>query len=395
MIHKERTKIKLILETPPFGEKVVIWGWAKTARSGKNVSFVELNDGSSLNSLQVVIDSDKLDEYSKSRLLTGSCMRITGTVAESPGKGQSAELQADSIEIVGPADEKFPIQKKKHTMEYLRTVPHLRAKTNTFLAVFRMRNELAFAVHNFYQERGFVYVHTPVITSSDAEGAGEMFRITTWDMDKITAENKYEASKDFFGKSAFLTVSGQLEGETFAQCFGEIYTFGPTFRAENSNTSRHVSEFWMIEPEMAFYDFDDLLELAEDFIKYITRHVWETCQPEIKLLTRFYEPELENRYRTLMDNDFGRVTFHEALELLTPHSDKFEFQPSAEEGLFSEHEKLLSEEILGRPVFVTDYPKDIKAFYMRMNDDNETVRCVDLLCPGIGEIIGGSQREER
>lgn len=392
MINKNRTRIKEAATTVPVGSKITVFGWLRTGRASKKMAFGELNDGSSFKSLQLVIDRS-LVEIEKKDILAGTCVKATGEIVQSPGEGQSREMLVSEFEVVGPVDEAYPIQKKKTSLEFLREFPHLRGRTRTFLAVNNVRNALAFGVHSFFQDRGFSYVHTPLITSSDCEGAGEMFRLTT--MDPFADNSKLSPKDDFFSKPAFMTVSGQLEGETAALGQGEIYTFGPTFRADPSETPRHVAEFWMIEPEMAFYDFDDLLELIEAFLKSITSYVKETCSDEIAFLEKSSGVDLSERLSTILDHTFARISFKEAYEKLMEVADKFEIKPSMDSDLATEHEKYLTDELFKCPVFVTDYPASFKPFYMKLNDDGETVRAVDLLSPHVGEIVGGSQREER
>lgn len=408
----KRTKIKQLLGTEQTGQQVTVMGWVRTFR---NNQFIALNDGSTNNNLQVVAELGLLDETTLKRITTGASLKITGTVVPSLGKGQKVEVKAETIEILGDSDaEKYPLQPKKHSLEFLREIAHLRFRTNTFSAVFRVRNTLAFAIHKFFNERGFVYLHTPIITSSDAEGAGEMFRVTTLPMNNAPLNEKGEIdfSQDFFGKSTNLTVSGQLEGELGAMAFSEIYTFGPTFRAENSNTTRHLAEFWMIEPEMAFYDLEDNMNLAEEFIQYIIRYAMEHNAEDLAFLDqRLAEEEkqlpldkrsemgLMQKLEFVVNNKFERITYTQAIEILkdSPAYKKKKFQYPVEWGtdMQSEHERYLVEKHFKKPVIVTDYPKDFKAFYMRQNDDGKTVAAMDILAPGIGEIVGGSQREER
>ncbi|MDR3090908.1 MAG: asparagine--tRNA ligase [Clostridiales bacterium] len=360
-------------------------GWARTARSSKNFGFIELNDGSCFKCVQVVFD-DSLPNFAEAaRLGAGSAVSVTGEVVLSPGAKQPFEIKARSVEITGPSPETYPLQKKRHTVEFLRTIAHLRPRSNTFSAVFRVRSRASLAIHRFFGERGFVYVHTPIITGSDAEGAGEMFSV------RASSTSKDE----FFGKPASLTVSGQLSAEAFAQAFGKVYTFGPTFRAENSNTTRHAAEFWMVEPEIAFADLRDDARLAEDLLKYVISDLLSNCPDEMEFFGRFIDEGLGGRLRNVLDSDFAHISYTEAVEILQKSGETFKYPVSWGAELQTEHERHLTERAFGRPVFVTDYPKEIKAFYMRRNDDGRTVAAMDLLAPGIGEIIGGSQREER
>ena len=376
--------------------KVTVGGWVRSIRDSKTFGFIVVNDGTFFSPLQVVY-SDKLDNFAEvSRLNVGAAIIVTGTLVATPKAKQPFEIQADSVEIEGASAPDYPLQKKRHGFEYLRTVSHLRPRTNTFQAVFRVRSLTAYAIHKFFQERDFVYVHTPLITGSDCEGAGEMFKVTTLDLDNPPkkADGSIDYSQDFFGKETNLTVSGQLNGESYAQAFRNIYTFGPTFRAENSNTTRHAAEFWMIEPEMAFADLDDNMALAEDMLKYIINYVMKHAPEEMNFFNSFVDKGLIERLKNVASSDFARVTYTEAIALLEKHNDNFEYKVSWGADLQTEHERYLTEQVYKRPVFVTDYPKDIKAFYMKMNDDNRTVAAVDCLVPGIGEIIGGSQRED-
>jgi asparaginyl-tRNA synthetase len=411
-----RTKINSILQQPRVNSTYTICGWVRTKQP--NNRFMQLNDGSTINNLQVVINFENYEEAFLNSIKTGACLRVTGNLVESMGKGQKVELVESKIEILGLADETYPIQPKKHSLEFLREKAHLRFRTNTFSAVFRVRHALAFAVHEFFNKKGFVYMHTPIITASDAEGAGEMFRVTTLDINKPprTTDGDIDFKQDFFGKSANLTVSGQLEGELAAMAFSDIYTFGPTFRAENSNTTRHLAEFWMIEPEMAFYELTDNMNLAEEFIQYVIQYAVNNCAEDLKFLdTRLTEEEsqkpqaersemnLLQKLQFVLDNKFERVTYTEAIQILldSPAMKKKKFQYPVSWGIDmqSEHERYLVEKHFKKPVIVTNYPKAIKAFYMRQNDGEEagkeTVRAMDILFPGIGEIVGGSQREER
>ena len=380
------------------GQTVTLCGWARTIRDMKTFGFIELNDGSCFKNLQVVMDAGALDNYKEiAAQNVGAALIVTGQVVLTPEAKQPLEVKAQSIQVEGTSTPNYPLQKKRHSIEYLRTIQHLRPRTNLFSAVFRVRSAAAHAVHCFFQDRGFVYVHTPIITASDCEGAGEMFQVTTLNMQDPpkTQDGQVDYSQDFFGKRASLTVSGQLNAENFAMAFGNVYTFGPTFRAENSNTQRHAAEFWMIEPEMAFADLNDYMDTAEDMIKYIIRYVMQRCPDEIGFFNSFVDKGLKARLEHVASSAFGRVSYTEAVELLKKNNDKFDFKVEWGCDLQTEHERYLTEQIFQRPVFVTDYPKEIKAFYMRMNDDGKTVAAADCLVPGIGEIIGGSQREER
>jgi asparaginyl-tRNA synthetase len=382
--------IRSLLKRQP-GERVLARGWVKTRRDSKNVHFIQLNDGSSPTDLQVVLDEGVVPPDVVAAITTGACISAEGELVASPGKGQSVELKAASITVHGAAPaESYPLQKKKHTLETLREIGHLRPRSNTFGAVFRVRNALAFAIHRFFQDRGFLYVHAPLISASDAEGAGQMFQVTTLDLGKPA-----DFAQDFFGKKTFLTVSGQLEAEIFALAFANVYTFGPTFRAENSNTPRHLAEFYMIEPEMAFCDLKDNADLAEAFLKSQVEQVMAACMPDLQFLSKWYEPELLKTLEGLVTASFERITYTEAIDLLNKSGKTFEFPTNWGADLQSEHERYLTEELFKKPVIVTDYPKEIKAFYMRSNDDGKTVAAMDVLAPRIGEIIGGSQREER
>lgn len=380
------------------GKTVTLGGWARSVRDSKAFGFLDLNDGSCFKGVQVVFEREKLANYDEiAKLNVGSAVVVTGTVLLTPENKQPFEIKATEIAVEGASTPDYPLQKKRHSPEYLREQAYLRPRTNLFSAVFRVRSEVAFAIHEFFHSRGFVYVHTPLITGSDCEGAGEMFRVTTLDPNDPPRNEdcSVDYSQDFFGKSTNLTVSGQLEGETFAMAFGNIYTFGPTFRAENSNTARHAAEFWMIEPEIAFADLNDNMQLAWDMIQYIIRHVLETCQQELTFFNSFVDQGLLERLNTLASSDYCKVTYTEAVELLQKSGEKFNFPVSWGCDLQTEHERYLTEKIYGKPVFVIDYPKEIKSFYMRLNDDGKTVAAMDLLVPGVGEIIGGSQREER
>ena len=371
-------------------------GWVRTRRGNKHVQFVALNDGSTIKNIQIVFDLQKFSEDDLRNITTGCSLHVVGRLVESMGKGQSVEVQAERFEVFGLADpEKYPLQKKGHTLEFLREIAHLRPRTNTFGAVLRVRSALAFAIHKFFNERGFFYLHTPLITASDCEGAGAMFQVTTLDLNNLpkTDDGKVDFSADFFGKPTALTVSGQLEGELGATALGAIYTFGPTFRAENSNTPRHLSEFWMIEPEMAFYDITDNMDLAEDFIKYCINYALTNCMDDLEFLAKMYDPELIDRLRHVVEEKFVRLTYTEGVKLLEESGHKFEFPVYWGADLQSEHERYLVEHYFKRPVILTDYPKEIKAFYMKQNEDGKTVRAMDVLIPKIGEIIGGSERE--
>ena len=380
------------------GQQLTVAGWVRSLRDMKTFGFITLNDGSCFNNLQVVMDRNTLENYDDiSRQNVGAALIVRGELVLTPQAKQPFELKAASIAVEGPSAPDYPLQKKRHSVEFLRTVQHLRPRTNLFSAVFRVRSVAAYAIHKFFQERGFVYVHTPIITASDCEGAGEMFRVTTLDLENVPRgeDGGVDYSQDFFGKAANLTVSGQLQGENFAMAFGSIYTFGPTFRAENSNTQRHAAEFWMIEPEIAFADLKDDMDLAEDMIKYIIRYVMEHCPDEMNFFNSFVDKGLKERLEHVASSDFGRVSYTEAIDILQKSGHKFDYPVSWGCDLQTEHERFLTEQHFKRPVFVTDYPKEIKAFYMRLNDDGKTVAAADCLVPGIGEIIGGSQREER
>jgi asparaginyl-tRNA synthetase len=394
-----RIPIKEALRRPELLDtSVTVMGWVRTNRTGKVVSFIELNDGSCLKGLQIVYGAEALANHDEvSRLLTGACLRVTGRLVASQGQGQSVELQAAEVEVLGACDAAFPLQKKRHSFEYLRTIAHLRPRTNTFGAVFRVRHRLAFAIHQFFHQRGFVWVHTPIITGSDCEGAGEMFRVSTLSPTEPprTEAGEVDWSRDFFGRQTNLTVSGQLSGEMFALALGNIYTFGPTFRAENSNTTRHASEFWMIEPEMAFHDLADNARLAQDFLQFIIRAVLEDCPEDMAFFDQWIQKGLIQRLEGVASSDFETLSYSEAVRLLERSGQAFQFPVQWGIDLQTEHERWLTETHVGRPVFIVDYPRDIKAFYMRQNDDGRTVAAMDLLVPGVGEIIGGSQREER
>ena len=379
------------------GSEICVKGWVRTKRGNKNVSFIALNDGGCMQNLQVVAEASNFEEELIKRITTGACLRVNGILSPSQGKGQSIELQATEIQIYGEADvNSYPLQKKGHSLEFLRDIAHLRPRTNTFSAVFRVRHAMAFAIHKYFNDRGFFYWHSPLITASDCEGAGEMLQVTTLDLENLPKDKQgnVDYSKDFYGKRTSLTVSGQLEGELGATALGKIYTFGPTFRAENSNTPRHLSEFWMIEPEMAFFEIEDNMELAEDFIKYLVRYALDNCKEDLDFLCQMYDKELLERLQFVVEHDFVRLTYTEAIDILEKSGAKFEYPVHWGVDLQSEHERYLVEKHFKAPVILTDYPKEIKAFYMKQNDDGKTVRGMDVLFPVIGEIIGGSQREE-
>ncbi|MDD3394554.1 MAG: asparagine--tRNA ligase [Anaerotignum sp.] len=394
------TTVKSIYrDTAAYANKeVTIGGWIRTMRVSKNFGFIELNDGSFFKNIQVVFEAEALSNYNEiSKQGVGAALIVKGLVTETPDAKQSFELKASEILVEGTSTPDYPLQKKRHGVEFLRQIAYLRPRTNMFSATFRIRSLIAYAIHSFFQEKGFVYAHTPIITGSDCEGAGEMFRVTTLDLNNLpmTEDGKVDFSKDFFGKETNLTVSGQLSAETFAMAFRNVYTFGPTFRAENSNTARHAAEFWMIEPEMAFADLEDNMELAEDMLKYIIRYVLEQAPEEMEFFNSFVDTTLLERLQNILENEFGRVTYTDAVDLLIKSGQVFEYPVAWGIDLQTEHERYLTEQIFKKPVFVTNYPKEIKAFYMRMNEDNKTVAAMDLLVPGVGEIIGGSQREER
>ena len=396
----ERMKIAAIFADQETlgGKEITVCGWARTIRDMKTFGFIELNDGSCFKNLQVVMDASVLDNYKDiASQNVGAALIVKGTVVLTPEAKQPLEVKASAIEVEGKSTPDYPLQKKRHSVEFLRTIQHLRPRTNLFSATFRVRSVAAYAVHEFFQNRGFVYVHTPIITGSDCEGAGEMFQVTTLDMDNLprTEDGQVDYSQDFFGKKTSLTVSGQLNCENFAMAFGDVYTFGPTFRAENSNTQRHAAEFWMIEPEMAFCDLNGDLECMEAMVKYIIRSVLDKCPQEIDFFNSFVDKGLKERLEHVASSDFGRITYTDAVEILMKNNDKFDYKVEWGTDLQTEHERFLTEQVFKRPVFVTDYPKEIKAFYMRLNDDGKTVAAADCLVPGIGEIIGGSQREER
>lgn len=379
------------------GKEIMVSGWVRSVRASKQFGFIILNDGTFFDNLQIVID-DKLDNFNEiSKLAVGSAVIVHGMLTDTPNAKQPFEIQAKEVKVEGHSTSDYPLQKKRHTFEYLRTIAHLRPRTNTFSAVFRVRSLIAHAIHQFFFEKGFVYVHTPIITGSDCEGAGEMFRVSTIDFEDIprNEDGNIDYKKDFFGKEASLTVSGQLNVETYAMAFRNVYTFGPTFRAENSNTPRHAAEFWMIEPEMAFADLEDDMVLAEEMIKYIIQYVKDNAEEEMTFFNKFVDKGLLERLDNVLNNEFARITYTQAIDILKENKNKFEYPVEWGCDLQTEHERYLTEKVFNKPVFVTDYPKDIKAFYMRLNDDNKTVAAMDLLVPGVGEIIGGSQREER
>ena len=393
----QRSKIKEILGRESAGDDVLVQGWVKTRRSSKAVSFVQVSDGSTLADIQVVADESLPNFQAVDALTTGCSVSIIGTLVESPGKGQKYEIHAKSIEVVGESDpDTYPLQKKRHTVEFLRDIAHLRPRTNTFGAMARVRNALAYAIHSFFQDKGFLFLQAPMITASDAEGAGAMFRVTTLDLEKVPMKDgAVDAEEDFFGKPTFLTVSGQLEAEIFALALSDVYTFGPTFRAENSNTSRHLAEFWMVEPEVAFCDLDGLADLSEEFLKHIFTYVLDHCQEDMGFFNQWFDKTAISTLEGIVTSDFERLTYTEAVDILQRSGESFEFPVVWGSDLQSEHERYLAETKIGKPIIVTDYPKEIKAFYMRLNEDGKTARALDVLVPRIGEIIGGSQREER
>jgi asparaginyl-tRNA synthetase len=397
MEHLRRNKVCDLLKSNELGKEVHVKGWVRTRRGNKQVAFIALNDGSVIHNIQVVADLEKFPEDIIKLITTGACISVKGKLVASPAEGQPVEVQAEEIEVYGTADAAtYPLQKKGHTMEFLREKAHLRPRTNTFGAVLRIRHAMAFAIHKYFNEQGFFYLHSPIITGSDAEGAGAMFHVTTFDINNPpkTEDGQIDYTKDFFGKETSLTVSGQLEGELGALALGLIYTFGPTFRAENSNTPRHLAEFWMIEPEMAFYDINDNMDLAEDFLKYLVKYALENCMDDLEFLNKMYDNELIERLKSVIEKPFERLTYTDAIEILMKSGEKFEFPVDWGLDLQSEHERYLVEKHFNKPVILTDYPKQIKAFYMKQNDDDRTVRAMDVLFPRIGEIIGGSQREE-
>ncbi|HJI19375.1 asparagine--tRNA ligase [Alistipes sp.] len=389
-------RIAQLLRMPADGAEAVVKGWVRTKRGNKNVAFIAVNDGSCVANIQVVVDPAAIDEQTMRQVTTGACIRAEGRLVASPGSGQGVELQASSIGIYGPADpESYPLQKKGHSLEFLREKAYLRPRTNTFGAILRIRHAMAYAIHKYFNDKGFYYLHTPLITGSDCEGAGAMFAVTTLDLNNVpkTPEGKVDYAQDFFGKACNLTVSGQLEGELGALSLGQIYTFGPTFRAENSNTPRHLSEFWMIEPEMAFYELEDNMELAEDFLKYLIRYALENCREDLEFMNKMWDEGLIERLNFVLEHDFKRLDYTEGVEILKASGRKFEFPCDWGCDLQSEHERYLVEEHFKRPVILINYPKQIKAFYMKQNEDGKTVRAMDVLFPKIGEIIGGSERE--
>jgi len=393
----KRIKIRQLLQSPPADNDVLVKGWVRTKRGNKNVAFIALNDGSTINNIQVVADVSQFSEAILKDITTGACIAVKGKLVKSQGQGQSVEIQAAEIELYGKSDaETYPLQKKGHSMEFLREIAYLRPRTNTFGAVLRLRHAMAFAIHKYFNDKGFFYLHTPIITGSDAEGAGEMFHVTTFDLASIprNKDGEPDYSQDFFGKPTNLTVSGQLEGELGALALGDIYTFGPTFRAENSNTPRHLAEFWMIEPEMAFYDLNDNMDLAEDFIKYLVKYALENCIDDLEFLNNMIDKGLLERLKFVVNNEFVRITYTEAVSILEGSGRKWDYPVGWGRDLQAEHERFLVEEHFKKPVILVDYPREIKAFYMKQNNDGKTVRAMDVLFPGIGEIIGGSQREE-
>ncbi|MEI6455492.1 MAG: asparagine--tRNA ligase, partial [bacterium] len=397
MEHLRRSKICDLLKSSDFGKEVLVKGWVRTKRGNKNVNFIALNDGSVIHHIQVVAEVSNFDETLLKMITTGSCIAVTGILVASVGQGQSVEIQAKQIELYGTADpETYPLQKKGHSLEFLREIAHLRPRTNTFGAVLRIRHAMAFAIHKYFNDHGFYYIHSPIITGSDAEGAGAMFRVTTLDASNPpkNEEGKVNYSEDFFGKETNLTVSGQLEAELCAMALSLVYTFGPTFRAENSNTPRHLAEFWMIEPEMAFYDIQDNMDLAEDFLKFLMRYALKHCADDLEFLNKMYDNELIGRLNHVLESKFERLTYTEAIDILKSSGQTWEFPVDWGADLQAEHERYLVEKHFGIPVILTDYPKEIKAFYMKQNADGRTVRGMDVLFPKIGEIIGGSQREE-
>jgi asparaginyl-tRNA synthetase len=394
----KRVRIKSIFSGGNIGQNITVCGWVRTKRVSKDIAFIALSDGSTQDTLQLVIPSDSPAFQKLHRCNTGSAVKAYGLLRESPAKGQRYEVEVSEIEVFGDADsEKYPLQKKGHTLEFLREIGHLRPRTNTFGAVFRVRNVLSDAIHEFFQSRGFIWIHTPIITSSDCEGAGDLFTVTSFDLEKLPKDDNggVDFARDFFGKRAFLTVSGQLEAEFLAMSLGDVYTFGPTFRAENSNTSRHLSEFWMIEPEMAFADLNDDMQLAEDFFQHLCRKVLEKCESEIAFFDKFYKNTSIKELKELSEKPFIRISYTDAIKELEKAKEKFEFPVGWGHDLQSEHERFLTDKVFKGPVIVSDYPKEIKAFYMRLNQDEKTVAAIDVLVPKIGEIIGGSQREER
>ena len=400
MVYMERTEIKKLYEDSAAyaDKKITTVGWIKTLRDSKAIGFIEINDGSCFKGLQVVFEDAKVENYKDiAKQNVGAAIEVTGTLILTPQASQPFEINADSITVLAPSSPEYPLQKKRHSVEYLREIAHLRPRTNLFNAVFRVRSTAAYAIHKFFTDQGFVYAHTPLISCSDCEGAGEMFKVTTFDMNDVpkTEDGEVDYAQDFFKKPAYLTVSGQLQGEIMALAFGKIYTFGPTFRAEKSYTQRHAAEFWMIEPEIAFADLKDDMDCAEAMIKFVISYVLEHCPQEMEFLNKFVDKGLIERLNQVVSNEFGRVTYTEAIEILEKHNDEFDYKVSWGCDLQTEHERYLTEQVFKKPIFVTDYPKEIKAFYMRLNDDGKTVAACDCLVMGIGEIIGGSQREER
>lgn len=393
-----RKKVKEVLDgSIAIGTELVLKGWVRTKRGNKHVAFIALNDGSVIHNIQIVADLQQFTEEQLKSVTTGACISVKGKLVNSPAQGQPVEVQLLEIEVLGEADsETYPLQKKGHSLEFLREIAHLRPRTNTFGAIFRLRHAMAYGIHKFFNDRGFVYLHTPIITGSDAEGAGAMFKVTTLDLQNIpkASDGTIDYEQDFFGKATNLTVSGQLEGELGAMALGEVYTFGPTFRAENSNTTRHLAEFWMIEPEVAFNELEDNIDLAEEFLKYLIQYALDHCRPDLEFLCNQYDKELLDRLSFVVNNDFQRLSYTEAVEILKVSKQKFEYKVDWGTDLQSEHERYLVEQHFKKPVILTDYPKEIKAFYMKQNEDGKTVRAMDVLFPGIGEIIGGSQREE-
>ena len=395
----KRTQLKEIFKNAESfdGKEVTVTGWAKTIRDSKSFGFIEINDGSYFRNCQIVFARDKVVNYDEiAKQNVGACLKVTGTVVLTPERNQPFEINAATVEVLGTSTPDYPLQKKRHSLEYLRTILHLRPRTNTFNAVFKIRSEAAYAIHKFFNDRGFVYVHTPIITGSDAEGAGAMFEVTTFDLNDVPkVDGKADFSQDFFGKKANLTVSGQLDVENFAMAFSNVYTFGPTFRAEHSNTVRHAAEFWMIEPELAFADLSDDMDCAEEMVKFVISYVMDSCKEEMEFLNKFVDNGLLDRLNNVVASEFKRLSYTEAIEILEKVKDRFDAPVYWGVDLQSEHERYITEEVFKKPVFLTDYPKEIKAFYMRLNDDKKTVAASDLLVPGIGELVGGSQREER
>ena len=391
----EKFRIADLLKSTDYGKEITVKGWVRTKRGNKNVAFIAINDGSIIHNIQAVVELSRIPEEQLKHVTTGACIAVIGTLAQSLGQGQSVEIQTSSIQVLGASDETYPLQKKGHTLEFLRDIAHLRPRTNTLGAVFRLRHHISFAIHKFFNDKGFFYINTPIITASDAEGAGEMFRVSTLNPLQLPLDQevKIDYKEDFFGQETNLTVSGQLEGELAATALGKIYTFGPTFRAENSNTPRHLAEFWMIEPEMAFYELQDNMDLAEEMLRYLINYALEKGADDLEFLNNLYDKELLNRLRQIAANPFKRITYTEAIEVLQKATVKFEFKPVWGQDLQKEHENHLVEHFKA-PVIVSDYPKDIKAFYMKLNDDGKTVRAMDILFPYVGEMIGGSQREE-